>query len=113
MRHRNQRHSLRAGETLLDPISIEMFKAEVSFWAERLEVDPSEIRLIGMKRKWASCSGRGRVTFDIELLNQPEDFRREVIIHELLHLRVPNHGQLFSALLSTHIASAAGIRGNR
>jgi predicted metal-dependent hydrolase len=30
-----------------------------------------------------------------------------VIIHELLHLRVPNHGPLFSALLRTHLASTS------
>lgn len=66
-----------------------------------------EIHLIGMSRKWASCSTRGRVTFDPALLCQPEAFRREVIIHELLHLKVPNHGPLFSALLRTHLARAS------
>jgi metallopeptidase YgjP-like protein len=46
--------------------------------------------------------GAGRVTFDVDLLAQPESFRREVIVHELLHLRVPNHGPLFRALLQTY-----------
>jgi hypothetical protein len=40
----------------------------------------------------ASCSSRGRVTFDLGLLVQPESFRREVVVHVLLHLKVPNHG---------------------
>jgi predicted metal-dependent hydrolase len=26
-----------------------------------------------------------------------------VIVHELLHLRVPNHGKLFKALMSVHV----------
>jgi predicted metal-dependent hydrolase len=27
-------------------------------------------------------------------------------VHELLHMKVPNHGKLFKALLRTHLASA-------
>jgi predicted metal-dependent hydrolase len=47
------------------------------------------------------------LTFDLELLRQPATFRREVIIHELLHLKVPNHGQLFRSLLRAHLADGS------
>jgi predicted metal-dependent hydrolase len=89
----------------------EDFKAEVRAWAERLDVQPLEIHITGMKRKWASCSTRGRVTFDSDLLGLPEPFRREVIVHELVHLKVPNHGPL-SARFSKRI-SVAGRRRAR
>lgn len=56
-----------------------------------------------MRRKWASCSSRGRLTFDRELLKKPARFRAEVIVHELLHLKVPNHGKLFRALLRAYL----------
>ncbi|WP_299755695.1 M48 family metallopeptidase, partial [uncultured Chloroflexus sp.] len=49
---------------------------------------------------------RGRLTFDTDLLRQPAEFRREVIIHELLHLKVPNHGKVFKALLRAYLESA-------
>ena len=111
MRRDARRHTLAAENPLAVPIAAEMFKGEVRYWAHRLEVEPAEIHLVGLSRKWASCSPRGRVTFDTSLLCQPEEFRREVIIHELLHLKVPNHGPLFSALLRTHVA--AGSNPNR
>ena len=101
---RNGSRAVPAGEPLPDAITPEAFKTEVRFWADRLAVTPSEIHLVAMRRKWASCSPRGRVTFDATLLSQAEGFRREVVIHELLHLKVPNHGPLFSALLRTHLA---------
>lgn len=85
------------------PIEVEAFKAEVRAWAERIGVDPSEIHVRLMKRKWASCSSRGRLTFDSGLLWQPVRFRQEVIVHELLHLRVPNHGPLFHTLLRAYL----------
>ena len=45
-------------------------------------------------------------TFDTALLHQPAAFRAEVIVHELLHLKVPNHGRLFKALLRSYLAAA-------
>jgi predicted metal-dependent hydrolase len=104
MRRDARQHSFAASTPLKTPLTPEVFKGEVYAWAERLDVDPAEVRLTGMSRKWASCSTRGRVTFASDLLAQPEEFRREVIVHELLHLKVPNHGPLFRALLSVHLA---------
>lgn len=56
-----------------------------------------------MTRKWASCSVAGRVTFSLELLDQPVSFQHYVIAHELLHLRIRNHGKLFAATLKAHL----------
>jgi len=87
-------------------VPVDLFKAEVQAWARRLQVQPLEIHIRPMKRKWASCSSRGRLTFDTDLLHQPAEFRRQVIVHELLHLRVPNHGALFRALYRAYLAQA-------
>lgn len=77
-----------------------IFRARVAEWAVKLGVEPAEVHLRAMRRKWASCSSRGRLTFDTGLLRQPRDFVDYVIVHELLHLRVPNHGKLFKSLFS-------------
>ncbi|MDZ7316986.1 MAG: M48 family metallopeptidase [candidate division KSB1 bacterium] len=84
----------------------DLFRAEVAAWAQRIGVAVREIRIRTMKRKWASCSSQGRLTFDAGLLQQPAEFRREVIVHELLHLKVPNHGPLFKLLLKAYLESA-------
>lgn len=83
-----------------------IFRAEVATWAKRIGVEPKEVHLRPMKRKWASCSRKGRLTFDTALLSQPAAFRAEVIVHELLHLKVPNHGKLFKVLVKSYLASA-------
>jgi hypothetical protein len=36
-------------------------------------------------------------------LSTPAAFRREVIVHELLHLKLPNHGKLSRALLRAYL----------
>lgn len=101
-----RKDGLPAWEPLEDLVPADLFKAEVRRWAGRIGVEPREIHLKPMKRKWASCSTRGRLTFDTDLLRQPPPFRDEVIVHELLHLKVPNHGKLFKALLRAHLADA-------
>lgn len=83
----------------------DIFLAEVRSWAERLEVQPCEVHVRPMRRKWGSCSTRGRVTFDQDLLRQHSEFRRRVIVEELLHLRVPNHGKLFKTLLNSYLST--------
>ena len=91
-------------ESLEDAVPASLLKAEVTAWARRMSVSPREVHVRPMTTKWASCSSRGRLTFDTDLLKQPAAFRSEVIAHELLHLKVPNHGRVFTALLKAYLA---------
>ena len=91
---------------LEDAVSVAVFRAEVDAWSRRIGVAPKEVHLRQMRRKWASCSSAGRVTFDTDLLRQPAAFRAEAVVHELLHLKVPNHGRLFRALLKAQLRAS-------
>src|SRR5688500_1441771 len=93
-------------EPLEETVPADLFKAEVGAWAKRIGVEPREVHLRPMRRKWASCSSRVRLTFNPHLRGEPASFRREVIVHELLHLKVLNHGKVFKALLKAHLAEA-------
>ncbi|WP_439924511.1 M48 metallopeptidase family protein [Nitrobacter sp. JJSN] len=81
-------------------------KRRVDFWAVRLRVMPRIIRVQRMTRKWGSCSSAGTITLAIDLDEQSEAFQDFVIAHELLHLKVPNHGRLFKALMTTHVPNS-------
>lgn len=78
-------------------------RKRVDFWAQRLAVRPRLVRIQKMTRKWGSCSTTGVITLAIDLADQEPGFQDFVIAHELLHLRVPNHGKLFKALMSVHV----------
>ncbi len=84
-------------------MSQEAFKKSVFELAEMLGVKPKEVHIRRMKRKLASCSSRGRLTFDVSLLGKRKEVRYEVILHELLHLRYPNHGKMFNLLLKAYL----------
>ncbi|MBN1863641.1 MAG: M48 family metallopeptidase [Victivallales bacterium] len=80
-----------------------LFKARVHEWAVRLRVKPAQVRVQRMKSKWASCSPGKWVSFSEDILVQNSGFQTYVIVHELLHLRVPNHGRLFKSLMSFYM----------
>ena len=81
----------------------ETFKAAVRDWSARLKVKPSQVRMQRMRNKCASCSTKKCVSFSEDLLKEHHDFQEYVIVHELLHLRVPNHGKLFRSLMFLYL----------
>jgi len=72
-------------------------------WEEELNVKVKRIQIRKMKKKWASCSTKGTLTLNNQLLDMPIEYVDYVVLHELLHLIVPHHGRIFKALLSTYM----------
>ena len=87
--------------------SIEEFKHRVRAWAVRIGARPNRIRVQGMTKKWGSCSPNGVLTFSSQLLSKPRRVGEAVIVHELVHLKVPNHGPLFRSLADTYLPGAS------
>jgi len=81
----------------------EEFKGRVMEWARKLEVGAHSIYIRPMTRKWASCSTAGTLSFNDELLEIPKGLGDYVIVHELLHFSVPNHGKLWKSLMRAHL----------
>jgi predicted metal-dependent hydrolase len=90
-------------------ITRERLRREIEGWATRIEVTPARVQIQPMRSKWASCSPAGRLTFSADLLAAPAAFRNEVIVHELLHLIVANHGKLFRSLLRAHLQRSTEV----
>jgi len=78
-------------------------KRRVDVWTVKLRVMPRVVRVQRMTRKWGSCSTAGTITLAVDLDDKDEGFQDFVIVHELLHLKVPNHGRLFKALMTAHV----------
>lgn len=79
------------------------FKSRVSHWAEKLKVDVMGLYVRPMSNKWASCSSNGILSFNADLLELEPKVWDYVIVHELLHFEVPNHGKLWKSLMRAHV----------
>lgn len=79
------------------------FKARVTEWAVKLDVHVRSMAVRPMRNKWASCSTGGNLSFNVELLSRSKEIGDYVIVHELLHFAVPNHGPLWKCLMRAHL----------
>ena len=79
------------------------FKERVAHWADKLDVNVVWLGVRPMRNKWASCSTNGHLNFNAELLDLKTELWDYVIVHELLHFFIPNHGKLWKSLMRAHL----------
>jgi predicted metal-dependent hydrolase len=65
----------------------------------RLGLDCGSVGVRDPKTRWGSCSRRGNLSFSWRLLLAPAEVLEYVVVHELLHLREPNHTKAFWRLV--------------
>ena len=59
-----------------------------------------QIKVRNMKSIWGSCTTTGTtIRLNLQLMKADEECIEQVILHELLHFRYPNHGKSFYDLL--------------
>lgn len=72
-------------------------------WEPKLGVEVSRYFLQRMKTKWGGCNHRSRtIRLNTELVKKPKDLLEYVVVHEMLHLIAPTHGERFLTLISKH-----------
>ncbi|MFN2262159.1 MAG: M48 family metallopeptidase [Psychroflexus sp.] len=72
-------------------------------WIEKFKkhnVQPSKLEIKTMKYRWGSCSSKGRILLNPELIKAPKACIEYVIVHELCHLIHHDHTKAFFELQS-------------
>jgi len=72
-------------------------------WAARIGVKVPQIYVRQMTTKWASISTSGHLTLNAELLEVPKSLGEFVVVHEVIHILVPNHGVVFKSFLHAYM----------
>jgi predicted metal-dependent hydrolase len=70
-------------------------------WAPAIGVETPDWRIKRMKTKWGSCSSDAvpRIWLNVELVKKPRRCLEYVLVHELLHLVIRQHGPAFQGKL--------------
>jgi len=61
------------------------------------------------KTNWGSCSNRKNINLNLHLMRLSDDLIDYVIIHELVHTIIPNHGPDFKSTMQKHFNKSADI----
>jgi predicted metal-dependent hydrolase len=67
--------------------------------AARHGFTPGRVTIRDQRSRWGSCSPSGDISLNWRLVAMPDAVRDYVILHELAHLRVPNHSRRFWRLM--------------
>ena len=71
----------------------------IALYSVLMEVSPGKIYIRNQRTKWASCSSRKNLSFNLRLVAVPEELLQYVVIHELAHLRYLDHSKAFWRLV--------------
>lgn len=75
----------------------------IRHWEVQLGLKVNGYFLQRMKTRWGSCNPKaGHIRLNTELVKKPKDLLSYVVLHEMLHLIAPDHGEQFQALLDRH-----------
>ena len=95
------------------PISPSRAKALLSKRAEELSLRHGlkyeGLVLRSQRAQWGSCSPKNRISLNIKLARLPADLIDYVIMHELVHTRIKDHGPGFWGLLNSVFGDARAM----
>jgi len=70
---------------------------------KRYKVEPTALYFQEMGSRWGSCTPKGKIILNTELIKAPKPCIEYVITHELCHLIHRNHTKLFFELLTSEM----------
>ena len=72
---------------------------KTAYYAGQLGVRPSAVKISEAKMRWGSCSGKNSINYSWLLIMAEDSAIDYVIVHELAHIREPNHSARFWAIV--------------
>ncbi len=57
--------------------------------------EPGRVYVMGQRTKWGNCSSRRNLSFNWRLILAPDFVLRYLVVHEVVHLVVPDHSAKF------------------
>lgn len=72
---------------------------KISYFSDQYGFHFHKVTIKHNSSNWGSCSRAGNINLNLNLIRLPEPLCDYVLLHELCHLKEPNHGPRFHALL--------------
>ena len=77
--------------------------------AERHGFSFNRVFIRRQRTRWGSCSAANNISLNIKLTLLPDELRDLIIVHELVHTKVKNHGQKFWQLLENLVPGSRNL----
>jgi predicted metal-dependent hydrolase len=110
LRSNKREKILEAYDIFYKELATEYLTQETYRYAKIMHLEFSQLKFRKMKSRWGSCSSKGVITLNTQLMKLEKKFISYVIIHELAHLVHMNHSKDFHALVTSYLPDAKQIR---
>ncbi len=74
--------------------------------AEKYGFAYNKVSIRNQKTRWGSCSHKNNISLNVKLILLPEEPMDYVMLHELVHTRIPNHSKKFWTELDRYVANS-------
>lgn len=80
-------------------------------WENILGVELNQIYLQRMKTRWGSSNPIGKnIRINLELAKKPRECLEYIVVHELMHFKIPSHNDEYKLLMNQYFANWQQIR---
>ena len=55
----------------------------------------NKITIRNNKRNWGSCSSKNNISLNLQMMKLPDELIEYILLHELVHTKIKNHGPIF------------------
>jgi hypothetical protein len=86
---------LPGSDTINRPASRKKLVQRLDEIAARYGFSYNRVFVRNQKTRWGSCSVKNNINLNVNLVNLPRELLDYVILHELMHTRIKNHGSTF------------------
>lgn len=76
----------------------------VEKWTAGVGPKPASVQIRNQRSRWGSCSRKGAINLNWRLVLLPPELLEYVVVHELCHLRRPDHSPKYWALVEKSIS---------
>lgn len=85
-------------------VLVEQLNRLIPKWEETTGLYCDEFKTKYMLTRWGTCNSKAkRIWINLQMVEKPLECLEYIILHELVHLKVSNHGKEFTAMMDKYM----------